>query len=92
MARPSSETPCRITGALGRPEPCPYEACAFWEPGGVVLDGRCAFERLDLAGRPQLAQVLLDVRRALEAARTTEEQVAAERAFHRLLNQGGYDG
>jgi len=24
--------------------------CPFWEPGGAVLSGRCAFERLDLSG------------------------------------------
>jgi hypothetical protein len=40
---------CRLNQALAVAEECSEEVCPFWEPGGAVLPGRCAFEGLDLA-------------------------------------------
>src|SRR4051794_34336913 len=77
--------PCRLHAAAGRAEECPAESCAFWEPGGVVLDGRCAFEQLDMSGRTDLARLLLEVRETLESASTREEEQEARSRYHRLL-------
>ena len=61
---------CALHAAAGRVEFCPGDACVFWEPGGAVVEGGCVLERLDLdfLRRPDLADLLLDVRRRLEAA------------------------
>ncbi len=83
----SAERLCRFAAALGQTEVCPQEACAFWEPGGVVLEGRCAFERLDISSRPELATLLLDMRRTLESAHTQAEEKELLRHLHRLLNE-----
>jgi hypothetical protein len=56
---------CRLDELDGRLRPCPEDQCPFWEPGGAVLDGRCAFEQLDLAGRNELVSELLRVRALL---------------------------
>jgi len=66
--------------------PCPEDGCPFWEPGGAVLEGRCAFERLDLASRTEVASELLRVRRLLESAASGEEE-RQRHLFHRALNQ-----
>lgn len=57
--------------AEGRAERCPGAACGFWERG-------CVLERIEaeLAWRPEVAQLLLDLRRALEAGRTLEVEHA----------------
>jgi len=78
---------CRLEHTAGRSAPCPESACPFWEPGGAVLEGRCAFERLDLEGRPEVAAELLCVRRLLESAVTTEEERHARHLFHQALNE-----
>jgi hypothetical protein len=56
---------CRIERILGRAQECPGEGCAFWEPGGPVVEGRCVFERIDLSNDPLAAAWLLHVRRML---------------------------
>lgn len=90
--RPSRE-PCRLDHALGRAAECPESACPFWEPGGAVVEGRCAFDRLDLASRRQLAEELAGLRTVLLAAAGAEERNEARRTFYRLLNEGaGFDG
>jgi hypothetical protein len=78
---------CRLEHISGRNTPCPEAGCPFWEPGGAVLEGRCAFERLDLAGRPEIAAELLHVRRLLEAAVSEDEERYARHLFHRALNE-----
>jgi hypothetical protein len=83
----SSQQLCRLTTTLERVEVCPGRACAFWEPGGAVLAGRCALERLDLAARPELAALLLDLRRELEVADTQAEEKELLRQLHRMLNE-----
>jgi hypothetical protein len=78
---------CRLwTVARGTSSPCPRGRCAFWEPGGAVIEAGCSLERLciDLA-QPGLAGYLLDVRERLDRARNFEEAEAAHREFaHRL--------
>jgi hypothetical protein len=74
--------------ADGIKEPCPRERCAFWEPGGAVLEGTCLIERLGVdVRRPDLAAYLLETRKCLEQAR---DLAAAERAhaeFSRRLGR-----
>lgn len=72
---------CRFQSALGRVEACPEERCPFWEPGGAVLEGRCAFERLDHSDSLELAAWHLRIRRMLEAASTREQEQQAWRLF-----------
>jgi hypothetical protein len=56
--------------ARGLAEPCLRERCAFWEPGGAVLDGGCVIERLGIdLGRPHLARYLLELREQLHESR-----------------------
>jgi hypothetical protein len=78
---------CRLEQVAGRDAPCPEAGCPFWEPGGAVLEGRCAFERLDLEGRTQVAAELLGVRRLLESAVSEAEERRARHLFHRALNE-----
>ena len=82
------ERMCRLEHQVGRRERCPEEACPFWEPGGAVLDGRCAFDLLDLDGRQEVAGELLRVRRMLTAADTEADERRVRRQFYRLLNDG----
>jgi hypothetical protein len=79
---------CRLEQQVGHPEHCPEDACPFWEPGGAVLAGRCAFDHLDLDGRPGVAAELLRVRLMLEAVDTEAEDRRVRREFYRLLNDG----
>jgi hypothetical protein len=74
--------------AEARVEPCPGERCAFWEPGGAVIEGGCLLERLsvDLTQR-DLAEYLLDVRQRLEQRRGGEEAEEAHREFARRLGR-----
>jgi hypothetical protein len=87
--RPMSETPrlSRLNETLGVAEECPEAACPFWEPGGAVLAGRCAFEELDFAGRRDLAGYLLRIREGLHSAETGTKR-EAHRLFFRRLNEG----
>jgi len=75
---------CRLQATLGTSEVCPAGACPFWEPGGAVLEGRCALERIELAGRPELASFLLRMRRDLGDA--------AREELYRLLDTDDADG
>jgi hypothetical protein len=83
---------CKLQDAAGRVEECPEAACPFWEPGGAALQGRCAVERLDLAGRPEVASWLLRIRKQLESADSGAKEEQARRLFYRLLNTGDADG
>jgi hypothetical protein len=62
---------CRIEGVLGRAEACPGARCPFWEPDRTVLAGRCAFAKVDIETDPEVAALLVQVRRMLESARGT---------------------
>jgi hypothetical protein len=74
--------------ARGQTEVCPRERCAFWEPGGAVLEGNCLVERLGVdRGAPDLASYLLETRERLERARDLAEAEAAHREFSRRLGR-----
>ena len=83
---------CRLNEVLGVAEECPEEACPFWEPGGAVLSGRCAFEGLAaFGGRRDLAGFLLRIREGLHSAENRRKArgaspllPAAERGLWRL--------
>ena len=77
---------CSLEAAVGRLEACPQGACPFWEPGGAALDGRCAFEQLDVPADAGLATWLLEIRERLEAAGSEDEERAMRSVFHHLLN------
>jgi hypothetical protein len=67
--------------AEGHANRCPGEECAFWEQG-------CALTRIEyeLEGRPEVAQLLLHLRRELEVGRDlTIEEVHSR--FAHILNE-----
>jgi hypothetical protein len=57
---------CRLEQAVGIDAACPMGGCAFWEPGGTVLDGSCAVQGMDFSRDQDLARWLLGIRRRLE--------------------------
>ncbi len=67
--------------AEGHGERCPGEDCAFWDRGCVL-----ARIEAELDGRPDVAQILLDLRRELEAGRVVELEEAHSRFAH-ILNE-----
>jgi hypothetical protein len=77
---------CSLEAAVGKHEPCPEDACPFWEPGGAALAGRCAFEEVGVVPDASLATWLLEIRGKLEIAGSAEEERAIRSAFHHLLN------
>jgi hypothetical protein len=86
MSQPEHDH-CKLRlAARGAAEVCPRERCAFWEPGGAVIEGNCLIERLaiDLTDG-ELAEFLLQARERLERARNLAEAEHAHREFaHRL--------
>jgi hypothetical protein len=55
----------------------PRDACAFWEPGGAVVEAGCAVDRLALdVRRPDVASFLLELRERLELVRDTDTKGA----------------
>lgn len=72
------EVRCRIASSGDGAEPCVEGACPFWEHG--TAEAGCALERLQLElDRPDIAAYLLDMRRALDAARTVRARDEARR-------------
>lgn len=67
--------------AEGHADRCPGADCAFWDHG-------CALARVEaeLDGRPEVAQLLLNLRRELEAGRAVELEDARARFAH-VLNE-----
>ncbi|HSG14269.1 MAG TPA: hypothetical protein VLA22_10405 [Gaiellaceae bacterium] len=67
--------------AAGHAERCPGEECVFWEKG-------CALARIEyeLEGRPDVARLLVDLRRELELGREPSIEEVRTR-FARLLNE-----
>ena len=55
--------------------------------GGAALDGRCAFEELDVTADPALAGWLLEIRERLASAESTVAADAARSLFSHLLNE-----
>jgi len=68
--------------AEGHADRCPGAECAFWDTG-------CALTRIEaeVDGRPEVAALLLDLRRQLEAGREIEV-AEAQAEFHRRLAPG----
>jgi hypothetical protein len=74
--------------AEGRAEACPRETCAYWEPGGAVVEGNCLIERLGVDLRERaLAAYLLETRERLDRARDLAAAEAAHREFARRLGR-----
>ena len=78
---------CSLEATVGRIEACPEGACPFWEPGGAALDGRCAFEELDVTADPALAGWLLEIRERLASAESTVAAEEVHSLFSHLLNE-----
>jgi hypothetical protein len=76
---------CSLEAAVGKLEACPEGECPFWEPGGAVLAGRCAFEKLDIQADAKLAAWLLEIRARLGSAESTAGADAARNLFTHLL-------
>jgi hypothetical protein len=70
-------------GHAGR---CPGEGCAFWESG-------CALVRVEteLSGRPEVAQLLLDLRREIETGRRVTLEEARTRLSYILNVEDGIE-
>ena len=67
-------------------ESCRSELCAFWEPGGAVVEGGCLIERLGVdVRRADLAEYLLETRERLEQARDLAEAERAHLEFSRRI-------
>jgi hypothetical protein len=88
MSQPESKHCTLRLAASGEIEECPEDRCAFWEPGGAVVEAACGLERLgiDLA-HAGLAEYLLAVRERLEQSRDVEDAEAAHREFARRLGR-----
>lgn len=71
--------------AEGHAERCPGDECAFWDRG-------CALARVEseLGGRPEVAQILLELRRELESGRAVEIGEAHSRFAHLLNEDEGF--
>lgn len=55
---------CHLEALVGREGRCPGESCGFWQTDrGCALDAA----RTELAGRPEVALLLLEVRDRLSA-------------------------
>ena len=61
----AEERLCRLEQAQGPKVRCPAEECAFWEPGGAVLEGRCVLHNVDFPHEPGLADWLREFRDGL---------------------------
>jgi len=70
---------------VGRTERCTESNCPFWEPGGAALDGRCAFDRIALDHRVELAVWLVELRVRLAGGAGDADARAAWAAYNQLL-------
>jgi hypothetical protein len=72
---------CTLQVAVGEVEACPGVRCPFWETDG----GGCALAAIgpELAGRPAVAEHLLELRHDLELAAARAEWPL----FYRHLNE-----
>jgi len=86
MATVHSTRLCSLEATVGTTAACPEGGCPFWEPGGAVLDGRCAFEELDVTADAALANWLLEIRERLGSAESTVAADEARSLFRHLLN------
>ena len=89
MVTPPETRLCRIEQSLGRHEICPGASCPMWERAQSANGGGCLFEKLDLAGRHDLASWLHDLRQQLDTHGQTDDD--ARRLFFERLNEGRSD-
>jgi hypothetical protein len=83
MAETGADRSCMIAlAAEGRSEPCTEERCAYWERGCIL-----ATADSELLTHPEVAQLLLHLRRRLEQARVEDAEGELGR-FHRRLAAG----
>jgi hypothetical protein len=77
---------CELHAAVGNVEECPHAWCAFWE---AMVEPGCAIRRMavDLTN-VDLVYHVLDLRRALEQARSLEQADTARRAFGQVRPPG----
>jgi hypothetical protein len=88
MSQTKPKTCTLRLAADGTAEPCAHERCAFWESGGVILQGDCLIERLGVdVRRPDLAAYLLETRERLEQARDLAEAERAHFEFSRRIGR-----
>jgi hypothetical protein len=73
--------------AEGHADRCPGEDCAFWSSG-------CALERVEseLGSRPEVATLLLELRREVEAGLEVPVATARERLVAASYHLGDEDG
>ena len=81
---------CSLAAVANRDEAC-VTTCPFWEPGGAVLDGRCAFEDIELEGRAPLVAELLKLRERLFELEVDAHAAELRHVFHRVLNEHGVE-
>ena len=81
---------CRLAAVAHRDEAC-TAICPFWEPGGAVLDGRCAFETIDFDGRAPLVIELLELRERFIELGVDAHVGELRHVFHRVLNEHGVE-
>lgn len=67
--------------AEGHADRCPGEECAFWDRGCALARAESALDE-----RPEVAQLLLDLRRELESGRVIQLEDARSRFAH-ILNE-----
>ena len=91
MATQEEPRLCTLATAVGKSEACPEAACPFWEPGGAVLDGRCAFETVDFVGRGPLVIELLEFRERLLELGVDAHGDELRHVFHRVINEHGVE-
>jgi hypothetical protein len=77
---------CDLSSVIGNVEECPRGWCAFWEHGGAVVGSGCAIERMGIdLTNIDLAYYLLDLRRALDNARSEEAAAQARQELAQLV-------
>jgi hypothetical protein len=89
MASEPTTRLCSLEATVGKREACPEGACPFWEPGGAVLAGRCAFEALDVIADAALANWLLEIRERLASSESTVAADEARSLISHLLSGSG---
>lgn len=88
MHAPEHRPLCTIAlVAEGHAERCPGETCAFWAEG-------CVLERVeaDLQGHPDVAALLLNLRRTVEAGEPVPVAAAREHLLAALGDAGSRAG
>lgn len=68
---------CSLSLALHEDQPCPRDACAFWQPSSGDVEPGCAIERLELDQLgPDIADFLLGIRPRLERPESIQGRTA----------------